>query len=58
MIPSGIKVRLPDNHVLIGFNKSGMSVKYGLHVGACVVDKIIQAKSILIYTIQVLKILL
>ncbi len=39
VIPSGIKVRLPDNHVLIGFNKSGMSVKYGLHVGACVVDE-------------------
>ena len=39
VVPSGIKVRLPRNHVLIAFNKSGMAVKYGLHVGACVVDE-------------------
>ena len=38
-IPSGIKVRLPKDHVLIAFNKSGIAVKYGLHVGACVVDE-------------------
>ena len=39
VIPSGIKVRLPKNYVLIGFNKSGMATKYGLQVGACVVDE-------------------
>ena len=38
-IPSGIKVRLPKNHVLIAFNKSGIAVKSQLHVGACVVDE-------------------
>ena len=38
-IPSGIKVRLPKNHVLIAFNKSGIAVIHQLHVGACVVDE-------------------
>lgn len=38
-IPSGIKVSLPSGHVLIAFNKSGVAVKKGLHVGACVVDE-------------------
>ncbi len=38
-IPSGIKVSLPPNHVLIAFNKSGVAVKRNLHVGACVVDE-------------------
>ena len=38
-IPSGIKVRLPKNYVLIAFNKSGIATKYGLNVGACVVDE-------------------
>jgi dUTP pyrophosphatase len=37
-IASGIKVSLPDEHVLIAFNKSGIAVKKNLHVGACVVD--------------------
>tara|TARA_R110002074_G_scaffold68547_2_gene160503 strand:+ start:4597 stop:5046 length:450 start_codon:yes stop_codon:yes gene_type:complete len=38
-IPSGIKVSLPEGHVLIAFNKSGVAVKKSLHVGACVVDE-------------------
>tara|TARA_Y100000593_G_C4304836_1_gene335208 strand:+ start:1691 stop:2161 length:471 start_codon:yes stop_codon:yes gene_type:complete len=38
-IPSGIKVRLPKNHCLIAFNKSGIASKYNLVVGACVVDE-------------------
>ena len=38
-IPSGIKVRLPENHVLIAFNKSRLAAHYGLQVGACVVDE-------------------
>lgn len=36
-IPSGIKVSIPKDHALIGFNKSGVAVK-GLQLGACVVD--------------------
>ena len=38
-IPSGIKVRLPKNHCLIAFNKSGIASKHNLIVGACVVDE-------------------
>tara|TARA_R100000808_G_C2121193_1_gene132445 strand:- start:507 stop:974 length:468 start_codon:yes stop_codon:yes gene_type:complete len=38
-IASGIKVRLPDNHCLIAFNKSGIASKLGLIAGACVVDE-------------------
>jgi dUTP pyrophosphatase len=38
LIPSGIKVEIPDETVLIAFNKSGVSTKQGLQVGACVVD--------------------
>jgi len=36
---SGIKVQIPENHVLIAFNKSGVALKKGLMVGACVVDE-------------------
>lgn len=36
LIPSGIHVRLPLNHALIAFNKSGVSTKKGLDVLACV----------------------
>jgi len=39
LIPSGIKVRVPIGYALIAFNKSGVSVKQGLSVGACVVDE-------------------
>lgn len=38
-IPSGIQVKIPSGHVLIAFNKSGISVSYGLQVGACIVDE-------------------
>ena len=38
-IPSGIKVRIPKNHCLVAFNKSGIAVNYSLIVGACVVDE-------------------
>lgn len=37
-IPSGIKVKLPENTAFVAFNKSGVSLK-GLEVGACVVDE-------------------
>ena len=38
LIPSGIKVALPDDTALIAFNKSGVCTKQFLQVGACVVD--------------------
>jgi len=39
LIPSGIRVQVPRGYALIAFNKSGVSVKQGLSVGACVVDE-------------------
>ena len=39
LIPSGIKVQVPRGYALIAFNKSGVAVKQGLSVGACVVDE-------------------
>ncbi|MBP04500.1 MAG: dUTP diphosphatase [Euryarchaeota archaeon] len=39
LIPSGIKADVPKDHALIAFNKSGVAVKKGLHVGASVVDE-------------------
>ena len=39
LIPSGIKVQIPRGYALIAFNKSGVSVKQGMSVGACVVDE-------------------
>ena len=38
-IPSGIKANVPTGHALIAFNKSGLALKAGLQVGACVVDE-------------------
>ena len=38
-IASGIKVRLPKDHCLVAFNKSGIASKLNLVVGACVVDE-------------------
>lgn len=38
LIPSGIRVVVPVDHVLIAFNKSGVATKKNLQVGACVVD--------------------
>lgn len=37
-IPSGIKANVPEGYALIAFNKSGVALKKGLTVGACVVD--------------------
>ena len=39
LIPSGIKMQLPRGYALVAFNKSGVAVKQGLSVGACVVDE-------------------
>ncbi len=38
-IPSGIKANIPRGFALIAFNKSGVSLRYGLDVGACVIDE-------------------
>ena len=38
-IPSGIRIKVPKGYCLIGFNKSGVSSKHGLIIGACVVDE-------------------
>lgn len=37
-IPSGIKANVPAGFALVAFNKSGVALKKGLMVGACVVD--------------------
>ena len=37
-IPSGIKANVPPGFALIAMNKSGISLKQNLLVGACVVD--------------------
>jgi dUTP pyrophosphatase len=39
LIPSGIKVRIPEGTALIAFNKSGVASKLGLDVGASVIDQ-------------------
>lgn len=39
LIPSGLKVNVPENHAFIAFNKSGIATKKHLAVGACVVDE-------------------
>ena len=38
-IPSGIKAEVPRGFAMIAYNKSGVSLKYGLDVGATVVDE-------------------
>lgn len=38
-IPMGIKVIVPEGYALVAFNKSGVSSKTGLTLGACVVDE-------------------
>ena len=38
LIPSGIKVDVPEGFALIAFNKSGVATTRELQVGACVVD--------------------
>jgi len=39
LIPSGIKVNIPENRVLITMNKSGVATKKKLIIGACVIDE-------------------
>jgi len=39
LIPSGVKVQVPEGHALIAFNKSGIATKSRLAVGASVVDE-------------------
>lgn len=38
LIPSGIRVHIPEGKALVGFNKSGIAVKKRLVLGACVID--------------------
>jgi len=38
-IPSGIKFKIPKDHCMIAFNKSGIASKYSLLMGACVIDE-------------------
>lgn len=38
-IPSGIHVKIPEGFALINMNKSGVALKKGLQVGACVIDE-------------------
>lgn len=38
LIPSGIKINLDDKNAMVLFNKSGVSTKKGIIVGACVID--------------------
>ena len=39
LIPSGLRVRIPEGFALIGFNKSGVATKKRFLVGACVIDE-------------------
>ena len=39
LIPSGIKVKIPNGYALIAFNKSGIAAKRNLIVGSCVCDQ-------------------
>lgn len=38
-IPTGVLVEIPKGHALIAFNKSGVAIRLGLQVGACVIDE-------------------
>lgn len=39
LIPSGIKAQIPENHMWLALNKSGVATKLGLTVGAQVIDE-------------------
>lgn len=39
LIPSGLKINVPENYALICMNKSGVATTKTLLVGACVVDE-------------------
>lgn len=47
LIPSGIRYQIPKDHVLVAMNKSGVSSKTGLLVGACVCDQDYQGEYII-----------
>ena len=38
-IPSGLKIDIPKGYALMQVNKSGISTKHGLEVGACLIDE-------------------
>lgn len=44
LIPSGIKIKLPEGFALVANNKSGVATKKGLIVGAAVVDESYQGE--------------
>jgi dUTP pyrophosphatase len=39
LIPSGIKSIIPQGYCLVAFNRSSVSSKIGLDIGACVIDE-------------------
>ena len=39
LIPSGLKVNVPEGYALVCMNKSGIATKKSLLVGACVIDE-------------------
>jgi dUTP pyrophosphatase len=39
VIPSGIKIKVPEGFALVAMNKSGVATKKGLTVGACLIDE-------------------
>jgi dUTPase len=43
-IPSGIHCNMGNDRALIAFNKSGVATKYGLLLGACLVDSSYQGE--------------
>lgn len=38
-ISSGIYAKVPRGHTLVAFNKSGVALRKGLQVGACIIDE-------------------
>lgn len=39
LIPTGLKINVPEDRALIMMNKSGIAVKKSLVIGACVIDE-------------------
>jgi dUTP pyrophosphatase len=39
LIPSGVKIHLPENYSMLAVNKSGIATKLGLIIGACLIDE-------------------
>lgn len=44
LIPSGVKVNVPEGYGLIAFNKGGIAVNRGLDIMACVIDEDFQGE--------------